>query len=335
MDSLSQLVLGAAVGIAVMGRRTAVWKAALWGCIAGTLPDLDVLYDYGDAVRNMTYHRSASHSLILLTLFAPFLAALVAWLHKERALFKPWLLAMWLALVTHPLLDTFTIYGTQLLYPISEYPFAIGSMFIIDPIYTLPLLVGVIVAMARKQFAGLRFNGIALGFSCVYLAWSVAAQGHVARIVQAQLASSGQSSTKFFVTPAPLNTIAWRVVVMNEKSYSEGFYSFFDKDRVIQFDQFPHQPKLITELKDNWAVQRMAWFTHGFYGLREAKDQLLLADLRMGQEPNYVFQFALAQRDGASWKEIAPIQQGNRGDAAKALPWLWVRIWGKDIAPPR
>jgi inner membrane protein len=158
MDSLSQLVLGAAVGIAVMGRRTAVWKAALWGGIAGTLPDLDVLYDYGDAVRNMTYHRSATHSLILLTLFAPFLAALVAWLHKERSLFKPWFLAVWLALVTHPLLDTFTIYGTQLLYPISEHPYAIGSMFIIDPIYTLPLLMGVIVAVSRKQFAGLRWN---------------------------------------------------------------------------------------------------------------------------------------------------------------------------------
>jgi inner membrane protein len=335
MDSLSQLVLGAAVGIAVMGRRTAVWKAALWGGIAGTLPDLDVLYDYGDAVRNMTYHRSATHSLILLTLFAPFLAALVAWLHKERALFKPWLLAIWLALVTHPLLDAFTIYGTQLLYPLSEHPFAIGSMFIIDPIYTLPLLVGVIVALVRKRFAGLHFNALALGFSCVYLAWSVAAQAYVERNVRAQLSAQGQSNAKFFVTPTPLNTIAWRVKVMNEQSYSEGFYSFLDKDHVIQFDPFVHQPQLLGELKDNWAVQRMAWFTQGFYSLREKQGQLILADLRMGQEPFYVFQFALAQRDGALWKAIAPVEQGNRGDAAKALPWLWARIKGENIPPPR
>lgn len=146
------------------------WAVVRWfgkprcgGGIAGTLPDLDVLYDYGDAVRNVTYHRSATHSLILLTLFAPFLAALVVWLHKERPLFMRWLLA----LVTHPLLDAFTIYGTQLLYPLSEHPYGIGSMFIIDPIYTLPLLVGVIVAVARKQFAGLRWNAVTLGFSCV------------------------------------------------------------------------------------------------------------------------------------------------------------------------
>lgn len=67
MDSLSQLVLGAACGVAVMGRRTAVWKAALWSGIAGTLPDLDVIYDFGDVVSNMTYHRSASHSQIVLS----------------------------------------------------------------------------------------------------------------------------------------------------------------------------------------------------------------------------------------------------------------------------
>ncbi len=335
MDSLSQLVLGAACGVAVMGRRTAVWKAALWGGIAGTLPDLDVFFDFGDAVRNMTYHRSASHSLLLLTLLAPILAALVVWLHKERAIFKHWLLAMWLALVTHPLLDTFTIYGTQLLYPLSEHPFSIGSMFIIDPIYTLPLLIGVIVALARKQFAGLRWNAVALGFSCLYLAWSVGAQAHVEGIVRAQLSAQGQGSAKFFVTPAPLNTIAWRIVTMNEQSYSEGFYSFLDSDRQINFDRFPHQPALINELKDNWAAQRMAWFTHGFYSLREVKGQAILTDLRMGQEPGYVFQFALAQREGTGWKEIPSVAQGNRGDAAKALPWLWERIKGQDIPPPR
>jgi inner membrane protein len=335
MDSLSQLVLGSAVGIAVMGRRTAVWKAALWGGIAGTLPDLDVLYDYGDVVRNMTYHRSATHSLIFLTLFAPLLAALVAWVQKEKPLFKHWLLAMWLALVTHPLLDAFTIYGTQLLYPLTEHPYAIGSMFIIDPIYTLPLLAGVIVAVARKQFAGLRWNAMALAISCVYLAWSVVAQMHVEHIVREQLSSQGKSEAKFFVTPAPFNTIAWRVVVLNEQSYAEGFYSFLDADRVIQLDQFAHQPHLIHELTDNWAVQRMAWFTRGFYRLRELDNHVHLADLRMGQEPGYVFEFALAKREAGVLKDIAPLAVGKRGDAAKALPWLWSRIKGVDVPPPR
>jgi inner membrane protein len=339
MDSLSQLVLGASIGVAVMGRRTAIWKAALWGGICGTLPDLDVLVSFGDAVRDMTYHRAESHSLFFLTLLAPIMAWLASKVHGETALFKRWCLALWLSLVTHPLLDNFTIYGTQLLQPFSEHPYGIGSMFIIDPLYTLPLLLGLIVALARKQFAGLRWNAFALGFSCVYLAWSVLAQAKVERIVRAQLAAQGQEkgqvSAKFFATPTPLNTIAWRIVVMEGNGYSEGFYSFFDADKQIKFDSFPNQPALIDEIKGNWAAERMAWFTHGFYSLREVKGEAILTDLRMGQEPSYVFQFALAQREGAAWKEITPIARGSRGDAAKALPWLWARIKGQDISPPR
>jgi inner membrane protein len=70
MDSLSQIALGAAVGVATMGRRTAVWKAALWGAVAGTLPDLDVLIDHGDPIRNMVLHRAETHAPFWLTLFS-------------------------------------------------------------------------------------------------------------------------------------------------------------------------------------------------------------------------------------------------------------------------
>ena len=331
MDSLSQLVLGAACGVAVMGRRTAVWKVALWGGIAGTLPDLDAFIDFGDPVRDMIFHRAESHGLFYLTLLAPLLAWLASKVHGQAALFKRWCVALWLALFTHPLLDNFTIYGTQLLQPFSEHPFGIGSMFIIDPLYTLPLIFGLIAALSMKQFAGLRWNALALGLSCAYLAWSVAAQAHVERLVRAQVGAN----IKFLVTPTPLNTLAWRIVLMRDNAYSEGFYSFFDKDQTINFDDFPHQPALINELKDNWAAQRMAWFTHGFYSLREVKGQAILADLRMGQEPDYVFQFALAQKDGGTWKTITPEQAGSRGAAAKLLPWLWARIKGQDMAPPR
>ena len=88
MDSLSQIALGASVGVAVMcssraadGRRTAVWKAALWGAVCGTLPDLDVFVDHGDAIRNMVMHRSESHALFWLSLLSLPLAALIARLH--------------------------------------------------------------------------------------------------------------------------------------------------------------------------------------------------------------------------------------------------------------
>ena len=161
MDSLSQIALGSAVAIGIMGRRTAVWKAAAWGAMAGTLPDLDVLIDHGDDLSNMVLHRAESHALFWLTLFSPLLAWAASRLHREAPLFGRWWLALWLVLITHPLLDAMTIYGTQLLLPFTNHPFAVGSVFIIDPAYTLPLVVGVVAALRlRDPQRGVRWNAL-------------------------------------------------------------------------------------------------------------------------------------------------------------------------------
>ena len=341
MDSLSQLALGSAISIAIMCKRTAVWKAVLWGGVAGTLPDLDVLVDFGDAVSNMVLHRGQSHSLFNLTLLAPPMAWAVSRLHGEQALFGRWWLALWLALVTHPVLDYFTIYGTQLLQPFSSHPYGLGSMFIIDPIYTLPLVVGVIAALVRKQFAGLRWNALALAFSCLYLGCSVVAQQMVKSVVQDDLAARDISGTKFLVTPTPLNIILWRVVVMRPDGYEEGFYSLLDVDRRIRFDAFPSSSELTGKLTTNPNVQRMAAFTHGFFSMQQQSGKAVLTDLRMGQEPNYVFSFALAEQPvGAAgtdntWQTITPIAVGSRSDAGRLLGWLWPRMLGHRIPPPR
>jgi inner membrane protein len=339
MDSVSQLALGSAIGIAVMGRRTAVWKAALWGGVCGTLPDLDALIDFGDAVRNMTYHRAESHALFYLTLASPVLAWIASRVHGEQALFKRWWLALWLVLITHPLLDAFTIYGTQLLLPLSDHPFGVGSIFIIDPLYTLPLLIGVVAALAAKSERALHWNQAGLALSTVYLAWTVAAQAHVHGIVQDHLAARGTPNAQFFATPTAFNTVLWRVVVMREGGYEEGFYSLLDArvngQRVIRFDAFNSDQAVYESVKHLWAMQRMEWFTHGFFSLREQDGRAILSDLRMGQEPNYVFTFVVAQRQSPQFAEVTPTAMGGRGDIGKGLAWVWTRLQGNDIAPPR
>jgi len=335
MDSLSQFALGAAVSVAVMGRRTAVWKAALWGGIAGTLPDLDAFIDHGDAVRNMVLHRAASHGLFWLALAAPVLGWLAARVHGEGAQWRRWTLALGLALVTHPLLDTMTVYGTQLLLPFSDYPYGVGSIFIIDPLYTLPLLVGLGLALARANDRGLRANAWALGLSTAYLAWSAAAQWHVQGVVHDTLAASGRPAQRVLVTPAPFNTVLWRVVVMREGGYEEGFYSLFDHEPRVRFDAFASDSTLAHTLQDLPSLQRIAAFSHGFYKVHERAGEAFVTDLRMGQEPGYVFSFRIARREGERWVPMAPVSAGWRGDVRQGLRWLWVRLWGHDISPPR
>jgi inner membrane protein len=332
MDSVSQLALGAAVGVAVMGRRTALWKPALWGAVAGTLPDLDVFVDHGDAVANMVLHRAETHAPFWQTLFSLPFAWLVARLHGEGVIWKRWWLALWLALVTHPLLDAFTVYGTQLALPFSNHPFAVGSVFIIDPLYTLPLLVGIGVALARGS---LRANAAGLLLSCAYLAWGVVAQTHVERVARATLAAQGIAAERVLVTPSAFNSIAWRVVVMQREQYLEGFYSLLDKQATIAFDRFDRGASLQPVVRDTEAYRRVAAFSKGFYALREAEGRVLLSDLRMGQEPTYIFTFAVAER-GSDFKPLVPaLQVGARPDPAKLMPWLARRIGGEAIPPPR
>jgi inner membrane protein len=336
MDSLSQLALGSAVGIAVMGRRTAVWKAALWGGIAGTSPDLDALIDFGDAVKNMTYHRAESHGLFYLTLISPPIAWIVSRIHGEREHFKRWWLAMWLALFTHPLLDWFTIYGTQLWQPFSERPLGLGSMFIIDPLYTLPLLIGVVIALSLRSNTGLRWNTLGLALSCGYLAWSALAQQHVLNVARESLRQQNIAVDRMFATPTPLNTVLWRVVAMQKDGYVEGFYSLLDTSKTVHFDRFPHDTALFETTKTLWSVDRMARFTHGFFRVKMRDSRVTLADLRMGQEPNYVFEFVVAEKSGERLAEVRPtLAVGSRGDPQRAFPWLWARLKGNQLPPPR
>ncbi len=335
MDSVSQFALGAAVSVAVMGRRTAVWKAALWGGIAGTLPDLDAFIDHGDAVRNMVLHRAASHGLFWLTLAAPLLGWLAARAYGEGAKGWRWSLAMGLALVTHPLLDTMTVYGTQLLQPFSDYPYGVGSIFIIDPLYTLPLLIGLAVALARRAGLGLRANAWGLGLSTAYLAWSAVAQWHVQGVVQDSLAASGRPAQRVLVTPAPFNTVLWRVVVMREDGYEEGFYSLLDEAPRVRFEAFASDTALYRTLQDLPSVRRIAAFSHGFYKVHEREGQAYITDLRMGQEPGYVFSFRVARREGERWIPVTAANAGWRGDLSQGLRWLWVRAQGQDVPSPR
>ena len=335
MDSLSQIALGAAVSVAVMGHRTAVWKAALWGAVAGTLPDLDVLIDHGDAIRNMVLHRGETHALLWLTLFSLPFAAGVAWLSREWVLWRRWWLAMWLALVTHPLLDAMTVYGTQLGLPFTNHPYGVGSVFIIDPLYTLPLLFGAGWALAgRGSGRGLRANAVGLAVSTAYLAWGMAAQQQVSQIASASLASQGIRAERLLVTPTAFNTVLWRVVAVSGDAYHEGFYSLLDKTPRVTFDAYPRGNALAEELSGVEGVRRLTGFTKGLFALRADAGRVLISDLRMGQEPDYTFTFAVAEKRSAAVPLAVPEQLGRRGSIRCSLTWLGQRIVESAVPPP-
>lgn len=334
MDSLTQLALGASVSLAVMGRRTAAWKAALWGGVAGTLPDLDAFIDHGDAILNMVRHRAESHSLLYLALASGPMAWLVARLHAETPLWRRWWLALAMALVTHSLLDLMTVYGTQVWQPFTDEAYGVGSVFIIDPAYTLPLLLGVALALWRANAQGHRWNRCALVLSTLYLGWGMAAQAWASRMAQASLQAQGIAAERVLVTAAPLTTGLWRVVAMGPEHYHEGFYALMDGNRPIRFTAHPRGQALLAQQAHHPQVQRMARFSDGFFSLRQDGQGLWLTDLRMGQEPHYSFQFNIGPPLAEG--ETAPVAtlRRMRIDLARGLHWLGRRLLGQDIPPP-
>ena len=335
MDSVTQVLLGASVGVAVMGRRTALWKSALWGGVAGLLPDLDVLLDHGDPVLNMIRHRAESHALLLLTLFAFPMAWAVSRIHRQPQLYARWWWAIMLALVTHPLLDLMTIYGTQVFQPFTDEAYGLGSIFIVDPVYSLPLLAGVIAALRVKRTGlALRINAWALAFSTAYLAWSAVGQAWVTQHARQSLQAQGLPSQQLLVTPAPFNTVLWRVVALDGERFHEGFYSFLDGDRAVRFVAHDRGGALAAENSQHPQMQRLMRFSDGFFKIERANGRLVVTDLRMGQEPSYVFAFDIGPSLQEGQIPEPAQQQTRRLDVGAGLSWLWQRLLGRDVSPP-
>lgn len=335
MDSVTQVLLGASVGVAVMGRRTALWKSALWGGVAGLLPDLDVLLDHGDPILNMIRHRAESHALLLLTLLAFPMAWGVSRLHRQPQLFGRWWWALMLALVTHPLLDLMTIYGTQVFQPFTDEAYGLGSMFIVDPVYSLPLLAGVVAALRVKTVGrALAINGCALAFSTAYLAWSALGQAWVTQHARQSLQSQGLPSQHLMVTPAPLSTLVWRVVALDGERFHEGFYALMDGGRPMGFVAHERGGALAAQHAAHPQLQRLARFTDGFFKMERQGENLVVTDLRMGQEPDYVFSFDIGPPLQVGQNHPVAEQRSRRMNVGEGLRWLGQRMLGRDVPPP-
>lgn len=332
MDSVTQIALGAAVAEATIGRKIGN-RAILWGAIAGTLPDLDVFVPLGDVVTDFTYHRSVSHSLFMLAILTPLLVWLITRIHADtRELRNRWMLTIYLVLATHVLLDSLTAYGTQIFWPLSTIPVSLSTVFIIDPAYTLPLLIGVIAAlvMTRQSERGHLLNRYGLILSSMYLAWTLVAKIIVEHNFEDALRTQAIGYQKIFSTPTPFNSLLWRAVARDEDGYYEGYYSLLDADNNIRFSYFTSREELLTDLADYWPVERLQWFSRGFYSVSERQGDIVISDLRMGIEPDYAFQFKVGEISNPHPKPTVPEQIPAVRDLSLLRP-LWVRIWDSGV----
>lgn len=333
MDSLTQIVLGAAVGEAVLGKKMGN-KAMLYGAIAGTIPDLDVLANYvTDTVTAIEWHRGFTHSIFFSIIFAPIFGWLIFKLERKGpATWKDWSRLFFWGLFTHPILDAFTTWGTQLFWPF-DLRIAFQNIFVIDPLYTLPFLCFLILAMRQKQDPALRwrYNMWGLAISSLYLGLSLVLKGIAYKQITNSLEAQGVRYLEMGTRPSPFNTILWSANVDVGDAYLIGNYSFFDNSPV-HFSRYPKNHQLLGGLSENDKVQRLIKITEGWYTINEVNGQLFFNDLRFGlmgldpDESQFAFSYKLLPKaDGLLVEETPKLKR----DAKKLLLALWDRMWGE------
>lgn len=286
MDSLTQIVLGASVGEVVLGKKVGN-KAILWGAIAGTLPDLDVLLRYfTDEISSTQMHRGFSHSIVFAVLIAPLLGWIAKKIHfkLKEVSFKDWTKLFFWTTVTHPLLDAHTTWGTQFFWPFN-YRLAYQNIFVVDPLYTLPFLMFLIIVMTLKKDNPKRskFNTVGLSVSSTYLLLTLIFKWISFQEFKEGLENQKIEYVEIDTKPSPLNSILWSSLIETDKGYRTAYYSLFDKQEITYSKEFLKNHHLLEPYLEQKVIKQLIDISAGWYRIEEKNGKLLFWDLRFGQ----------------------------------------------------
>src|SRR5690606_15415009 len=321
MDSVTQIILGAAVGEAVLGKKVGN-KAMFYGAIAGTIPDLDVLSShFTTTVSALEIHRGFTHSIF----FSVIAGILFGWLVSRYETYKDakgWMWLFFWCFVKNPILDAYTTLGTQLFWPL-HYRLAFKTIFVIDPLYTVPFLICLILALLQKRGAPKRkfYNTMGLLISSGYLMLTFLLKGLAYTEFKAALKDQQIDYVDFETKPGPFNTMLWTANVDTKDAYLIGYYSFFDKEP-IHFETYAKNHELLGNLMNNDNVKRMINISKGWYSITQKDGKLFFNDLRYGvlslkpNSQNFVFQYEISTNDVG---DVSFIEVKRNKDEAKQL----------------
>jgi inner membrane protein len=338
MDTLTHAVIGACVGDAIAGKKIGK-QAMLWGAIANNFPDIDVLNSlWMHQPDTFLAHRGFTHSILFAIMFTPLLARALTWMYRKKTsfTFRDALFLIGSGFFLHITTDALTVYGTGWFEPFSNYRVSFNTLFILDPLFSLPFLVAAIALLVLRSSSTKRNKWYKAAFiiSGAYLLITLAIKIYVNKTVERAFEKQHLSAADYFTTPTPFNNLLWYVVQKDSSSYNVGYYCIFDKKDSINFWLFPRNDSILDKVDDKDAVYKLERFSQGYY-LVENKDPLFVfSDLRFGQvggwyipDAPFVFSYNLFKNADNSMV----LQQGRKkASSIDALKKLVDRIEGKE-----
>jgi inner membrane protein len=282
MDSVSQAALGAAVGEVVLGNKIGR-KASILGAIVGTLPDLDVLLlPFYSSLARISIHRGLSHSIFFAILAAALLAfAFRRFKWTKTITYLRLFIFAYLVWLTHVLLDAFTTYGTQLYLPFSNKRVSWDSVNLVDPLYTVPLLLALaLCAFAFKSNPIKKWQSVyvGLGVSSLYLLFTLWNKQQVVQSFETELQSQGIPYNELLTVPVKLANIHWYGVAKSDETLYIGQYNRIAKSNV-NFHAFPIRNELLETVDANTA-DKMKWFAKDFYVVDNQDEKIQFYNLQ-------------------------------------------------------
>ncbi len=289
VDSITQAVLGAAVGEMILGRRLGN-RALAWGALFGTLPDLDVLVaPFLDHAANLWWHRGPSHSLLVMVLASWGLSGWLARRWKRDKVSRSragwFVFAVW---STHVLIDCFTVYGTSVLWPFSDHRVGFNHLFIIDFFFTMPMLVALVwlaFLRTKKQLPKRRrLNAWGLGIATAYALLSVAMKQVASAGFEADLARRGVAFERRMEAPTAFNIILWRAVVDRGDEFWVGYRTVFESRlEPVRWTIYPQGAEAVAGMEDLRELKTLKWFADGWWIARPHVKGAWVGDLRFGE----------------------------------------------------
>ncbi|MDF2437159.1 MAG: metal-dependent hydrolase [Bacteroidota bacterium] len=303
MDSLTHVILGAAIGEAILGKKIGR-KAMLWGALADTIPDFDVFASpcFSDA-QQLLVHRGFTHSFLFIAIMSPFLGWLFSRLFKKQDVdWKAWTWLFFCGMFSHVLLDSLTAYGTGWFEPFSNYRVSFNTIFVADIFYTIPFLICIVIALIAKNGSDKRrrWTKAGLWISSLYLLFTILNKIHIQNLTESQLAEKNIAVEEVVTTPTALNNFLWMTYSKDATGYWFGYHSVFDKSKNMEFYHVNKKDSLIIPYENDESVQLLKRFSQGHYIMSKSDSAVFFNDIRFGQmggwdgpDSAFVFTFKL------------------------------------------